>query len=279
MSTVSSKSGASGQDEVTRQAREDYRKKEAELIKKHNNEIRALNDRYSEALDNKDKMQAKNLNEARTKSQESLNQRDVKFQKEMDELRKMHSKQLEKLIQDNNLKVKTQASTSRQEVKQSNLGKEDRVKNLNSQYDIELRAEQDKFAKALEDLREDQKQSIGQTRDQLNEAHEKELEATRDERNQTVSELKNEYRTLRQNTDQRLRNQEVHHMQDKMRENSAHMDNIRREVESHNKIQDISREGFQQSVKDVRDKMAKAREQDLENGAMTNENFKANVDS
>jgi hypothetical protein len=278
MSSVNSKTGTSGQDESVRQAREDYRKKEAELIKKHNKEMRALSEKYVSETDRKDILHANNLRTAREKSQESLTNRDMKYKKEVEELRNMHTKQLEKLMLDNRDRLNTQVKTSRQEVKQANLGKSDRVDALHSRYQEQTAEQSKKFTETLADIREDQQATIRNTREKLSSAHEEEVERLQDDRNETVADLKTEYRTLRQNTDQRLRNQEVRHMQDKAKIQSASMDNLHRESEVHNKIQDISREGFQQSVKDLRQRMASAREKDLENHNSVTGSFKASVD-
>jgi hypothetical protein len=66
-------------------------------------------------------------------------------------------------------------------------------------------------------------------------------------------------------------------MQDKMRMQNSHMDTIHSKEESHNTIQNISREGYQQGIKDVRGKMAKAREEDLQRQNDIQGDFKSNV--
>lgn len=278
MSSVSSKSSSSGQDESVRKAREEYRKKEAELIKKHNKEIRALNDKYVSEIDTKDRKHAATLGEARKKSQDSLTQRDMRYRKEMEELRAMHSKQLEKLMEDNRQKLAADNKAARLEVKQANLGKNDRTQELHDRYARQHAEESQKFSEKLEELRQDQKETLTRTREKLNESHDKEIESLRDNSNETISKLKNEYRQLRQGTTEKIRGQEIRHMQDKARMQSSHMDNIKGQAESHNTIQKVSREAYQDGIKDVRHRMAQAREQDLENQSMTRQQFQADVE-
>ncbi|MCB0350912.1 MAG: hypothetical protein KDD38_07000 [Bdellovibrionales bacterium] len=277
MSSVSSKSNSNTQDEAIRKAREDYRNKEAELIKKHNREITALNQKYITSLDKKDVEQAKNLSAARELSQESLTKKDAKYRKEMEDLRSMHTKQLEKLMQDNRARVKAQSEASRLEVKQTSLGKEDRVKELHDRFEEQHQAESNKFSKTLENLREDQKSTLQESREKLKAQHEKELERIRDERDAKVADLKNNFRTLRQSADQRLRNQEIRHMQDKNRMQNAHLEDTRGREKGHAMIQDSAREGYQQGIQDVRQKMLQAREADQEAVNATTQQFHAEV--
>ena len=277
MSSVTSKN-SSGSDEAVIKAREEYRKKEAELVKKHNKEIQALQERYIQELDKKDRVNTEMLKGAREKSQDSLTRKDMRYQKEMEDLRRMHTKQLEKLMQDNRDRLETQVKTSRSEVKQANLGKKDRETELHNRYEGQSAAEAQKFSEKLQELREDQKETIGEIRSKLNTAHEKELEYLHDDRNEAVSQLKNDYRKLRQSSQERIKNQETRHMNDKLRMQSSHMDNIHRETEMHNKIQEISREGYQDGLKEVRNRLARAREEDLQKQSAINSDFKSSVD-
>lgn len=274
MSSVTAKTNSNNnQDEAVRKAREDYRKKEAELVKKHNKEISALKDKYVTALDKKEAEQVNNLKSAREISQDSLTNKDAKYRKEMEDLRSMHTKQIEKLMQDNRDRIKAQGSASRLEVKQSNLGKEDRVKELHERYQEQYASEANKFSEKLGELREDQKSTLRSSREKLGEAHEKELERTRDERNQTVSGLKNNYSRLRQSADQRIRNQEIRHMQDKTRLQNSHMEDSLHKEEAHATIQDSSREAYEQGVNNVRERMNDAREADLDRTNSTTTQF------
>ncbi|MEQ1663875.1 MAG: hypothetical protein ABL927_00705 [Bdellovibrionales bacterium] len=278
MSSVSTKSGTSGQDDAVRAARDEYRKKENDLIKKHLSEIRALNDRYVHDNDEKDRANTKNLNDVRVKTQESLTKKDVKYQKEMENMRAMHTKQLEKLMQESRDKIEINNKSMNSELKQASLGKNDRVNDLNARYERQSADTSEKFSQELAALRAEQKEAMNKKREQLIESHDKELGAIHDERNETVSNLKNELRQVRTNTAERLKNQDVRHMQDKVRAESNHIETIEKETRAHNLIQEDTREGYQEGLKQVRNRMAKAREEDLQNQNSVNGDFKSSVD-
>lgn len=282
MSSVNSNSGTSGSsssgvDERVRKAREDYRKKEAELIKKHNQEIKALNDRYVKSMDEKDAAQSNHLKAAREKSQESLTNKDMKYQKEMEELRAMHNKQIEKLLQDNKARLEAQTDAARLEVKQARLGKNDRVDELHNRYDQQRLEQEEKFTDALDHLRKEQSEAINRNREKYNEKIEGDLENLRDDRDETVAQLRNDYRRLQKNTDQRLRSQEVRHTQDKFRTSSNYMDTLKHQEEVHNRQQELSREGYEQGLNEVRNDMAHAREKDLQAQQDVTEQYNSDV--
>lgn len=278
MSSVSSSSGSSGQDESVRNLREEYRKKEAELVKKQNKEVRELNARHTAALDKKDRMHSASMDEVREKGKESITQRDVKYRKEMDEMRNMHSKQLEKLMLDNQQKLDIQRKTAGSEVKQAHLGKEDRIKELHDRYENQLALESKKYHDLATEMHEDQRETLVKTREQLAKEHDKEVTNLLDERNERVAKSNNDYRTLREQTNSRVRNQEIRHMQDKARMADAHMDNIRRESFAHGEIQESTKDGFDESLNILRHRMQAARDRDARNQTEINEDFKEKVD-
>jgi hypothetical protein len=280
MSSVSGSggsSGSSGADESTRKLREEYRKKEAALIKKHQNELRAVDKKYSEAINGKDKMREKELSTVREKATQSLSKRDQRYQNEIEDLRKMHTAQLERLMNDNSQKTEVTKQAARSEIKQANLGKEDRTTELNAQYDEAIKSAEKNYIANVEKLREEQKKSVDGTRKQLQEAHTAELDNFRDYHGKTVSELKNEVRTTRTNANQRLKHQEVQHTGDKMRIYNNHMNEYKNREEAHNDQLGNYSEDYKSSVEDVRNKYSRELEKRAEVQSDFDNQFKNSI--
>ncbi len=281
MSSVSSSggsSGTSGQDEVTRKAREDYRKKEADLIKKHQKEMATIDKKYAEELSKLNQRHDSQLKEVTNKSSESLTKRDAKYQKEMDDIKKMHAKQYERMMADTNQKLEVQRTASRGEVKQANLGKADRTSELQQRYDEQLAQQSAKFSSDLEKLREDQKATVEQVRGKLDDAHSKEMESFRDYHNEEVAGLKNDLRRTRQSSTQKLRNQEIQHFGEKMRLSDDKMHTINKIEKDHNEIQKDTREGYETNLKEERQRFQEALEEKTQNDSALGADFKANVE-
>ncbi|MEK6556422.1 MAG: hypothetical protein AABZ31_14330 [Bdellovibrionota bacterium] len=281
MSSVSSSggnSGSSGADDATRKLREEYRKKEAALIKKHQNELQAIDQKYSESINSKDKSRAAELSAIKEKASQSLSKRDQRYQKEIDDLRKMHTTQLERLMNDNALKTDVTKQAARSEIKQANLGKEDRTAELNNKYSEAIANAESNYIKNVEEMREQQKKSLDATRAQINEAHNKEMETFRDYHNESVSGLKNDLRQTRTNANQRLRNQEVQHSSDKMRIYSNHMNDAKNREEAQNQQLGNYSADYKESLKDVREKYGRELEKRAETQNQFQSDFKNSVE-
>lgn len=256
MSSVSGSNGNSGSDDVTRKMRDEYRKKEAALIKKHQKELAAVDKKYSQevsSLKNQNESTVKNL---RAKTGDSLNYRDQRYQKEIDELRTMHNKQIERLMADNAQKSEVQRDAARGEVKQANLGKEDRTQALNEKFNQAVARNEQNYNAQVERLREEQRESVEKIRNDLTEAHKKETERQRDYTGEKISELKNNLQSTRTNSNQRLRSQEIQHMNDKGRIQSNNMDNHIRKERTHNETMEEMREGYGENLKSEKQKFA-----------------------
>jgi hypothetical protein len=278
MSSVSgSNNGGSGQDDTVRRVREDARKREAELIKKNAKQIAAADKKHAEEVAKIEEKHNASLQNLRDKSSEGMTRRDQKYQNEMNEIRNLHTKQLERLMTDSEEKVQAQRAASKSEVKQSKLGKEDRVGELHEKYAVTLDEQRKNFDHQVDEMRTDQKQSTEKTRKELTDAHKKELEGFRDYHNETTSDLKNDLRTTRNSATQRLRNQEVRHFNEKMRLNDTNMATMKQKDVDFNEIQSDSREGYQESVKELRSKFARAQEEEAARRSGIEEAWKADV--
>jgi len=277
MSSVSSKTSSSNNNDDIRETRENYRKKEAEMVKKHNQEIASLNKRHSKEIDGMQKRNSDTLSNVREKTQDTISQRDVKFQKDIEDLRKMHAKQLEKLTAENQEKIDLTRKSSEDDQKLTKVGQDSRVSDLEKNFEREENSQSNQFSSDLQNVREDQKQSIDDTRKKLTTSHQKELDSLREGRNERVAELEEKNENTSKNLGQQLRDQESRHQSDKQRMANANMNNIRMRDEAHNSVQDHTREGFNEDLKDIRSKYAKTREDDLKAQSTIGDNFHTTV--
>lgn len=276
MSSVSGSSG-SGQDESVRRIREEARKREAELIKKNAKQLAAADKKHAEEIQRLEEQHNANLKNLREKSKEAITRRDQKFQKVMEEIRNLHSKQLERLMAENEEKMALQREVAKNEMKQANLGKNDRVQELHEKYATTLNEQQKTYIDQVEEMREAQRKSTDKIRNDLTEAHKKEMEAFRDYHLETTSKLKNDLRTTRNSANQRLRNQEVRHLSEKARLEDTNLENVRQLSIDHNDIQQQTREGYEESLKEMRMKFAQAQENEAARRAEIENGWKADV--
>lgn len=277
MSSVSGSNGNSGNDDVTRKMRDDYRKKEAALIKKHQKELAAVDKKYTQEVSKLKTQNDSTVKNLRAKTGDSLSYRDQRYQKEIDELRTMHNKQIERLMAESAQKSEVQRDAARGEVKQANMGKEDRTQELNQKFTQAVTQNEKNYNAQIERLREEQRESVEKIRSDLNEAHKKETERLRDYSGEKIGELKNDLQSTRTNANQRLRGQEIQHMNDKSRIQSNNMDNHTRSERSHNETMEEMREGYGENLKGEQQKFADQMAKNSQLRAQFEEDFSNSV--
>src|SRR5690606_8177399 len=141
------------------------------------------------------------------------------------------------LMADNQQKIDIQRNAAKNETKQAHLGREDRYRELHERYNTALELQKEKFEQQIDELRERQRECTTRNREELLKTHGQEMERFRDHHHETVADLRNDLRVTRNNAQQRLRQQQIGHMSDKMRVEESHLANIRKMATDHNDIQ------------------------------------------
>jgi hypothetical protein len=277
MSTVSSAGGRTDQSDEVRRLRDEYKKKEVELQKKQNKEIANLTKRHEVEMSQLEKQHSGDLTDAREKSHEALTQRDAKYQKEMDDLRKMQARQFEKLSQENQTKIESQRTSAESQMKDTQMAKSERERDLLKKYNQQLEGTQTKFDEAVQNMRDNQSDQIRQQRAQLTAKHEEEMNALREEQTAKVAALQRENRELNSSTTERLRDQDVRHMSSMQRMQNAHMTEAKKEEMASNKVIEESRLGFEEGLTEERNRFADAHERESNTNNEIRDRFQASV--
>jgi hypothetical protein len=279
MSSVSSAGGRSDQNDEIRRLREEYRKKEAELIKRQNKELAKVNQAHETEMEKSEKQQNQDLNETREKTKEVITQKDAKFQKEIEDMRALQTKQLERLTQDNAAKVEAQRQASTGEVTDEKLARTDHEKDLMNKYEQGNRATEDKFSNELQKLRDDERGALVEQKASQIKEQQKELEGMREERNERVANLENQNREMYQNTTQRLRDQEVQHSRDKQRIEDNGLATLKKAQVADGRTLETERTGYQDSLRKTKNDFGRKRENDMIMGEEERAKFHDDVNS
>ena len=272
---MSSVGGRDGSDSEVRRLREQYKQREEDLIKKHSKEVRNLtqsNQTEIEKLREQNELRVKDMRE---KSRETMSRRDSKYQNQMNRMREIQTKQLDRLLKDNETKLNTQRSTSNAEVKQAKLGNEGRVEQLDQKYRDSIASHRDSFERQIDDARNQQQRSLSKFKENINEQKEEQFALQKDYYDRRLMEVKNELRTTRHSSKQRLTDKEVSHNRDKMRMNETFMDEMRRRDVSSMDLNDTQRKNFQSSLTDLRQEARVAHEEARKDAYAKHEDLKA----
>lgn len=249
MSSVSGSGGGSRSEDVVRRNREEYQDKEAELIKKHNREIRRLSESHKAELEGIKDSHKSQIENMQSKARESMTLRDRKYQKEIDNLKQVHRNQLQKMMGENEEKMARHREAIEYQLASADKANDHRVDDLTNNYTSLLREKDEQFTRTLGEMREDQAEAITRQRENLNRKHDKEVRSLAEDRTEKVADMQQELREMRTDTARRLKNQEVRHLHDKQRLADSHMSDRQRMEHQANENEQILRDGFKDGLK------------------------------
>ena len=276
MSAVGGSDGGNNDAEV-RRLREQYKAREAELVKKHSKEVRNLteaNQAEVERIRSQNELRVKDMRE---KARETMSKRDAKYHEQMNRMRSIHTNQLDRLMKDNEVKLQTQRDASQGEVKAAKLANSGRVQELEEKYTESIANNRASFERQIDDARTEQKRSLEKFKEYNNEQKRKERTLTKDYYDRRLMEIKNDLRTTRQSAKERLTTQEVRHNRDKMRMNDNFMDEVSRRDKNSNEMNMAQRRDFQDSLAELRQDARIANEKAREEAFQQHQDLKTSV--
>ena len=277
MSSINSSDSSNRNDEVVRRNREEYKQKESELVKKHQREIRRLNEAHYGEVENLKENQQSTLGEYQSKSKENLSRRDMKYQKEIENLRALHRKQMTDLSNDAQTRVVTSANASEGGIEMMKNQFQEKSADMTQSHRNEITEKEKAYYQSIEDMRAEQKKAIEGTRQKMNERHTDEMKAVTEGTSTEKAELSRAYRNYRQSAESRLKQQEIQHMSDKQRTSDNFMGTIKNERMTQEDSKQNLREGFKESLEDIDNKYSKHRQEDLKYSALSQESLRSGV--
>lgn len=279
MASVGSSDGSnnSREDQVIRRNREDYRKKESDMIKKHQKELRRVNEAHYDEVEKMKKAHEEQVETLHKLSHDAISERDHKHLSDIDEMRGMYRKQMESQADESQKREELLRKTNSGEADQTKANNDARFEKLTADYGKSLKDKDQTYQESLKSNREAQSRSLDENRKQLEDAHQKEMDAVKGERNKTVSGLQKEYRDYRENVEGRIRSQQVKQMQ----ENQHASNNLVRAVQKERQLRDESegvlRDGFEDGMARTRERFDKAIKKEAEASRISSEYLKSST--
>ncbi|MGE4129994.1 MAG: hypothetical protein AB7F86_00060 [Bdellovibrionales bacterium] len=277
MSSVGSSDSSNRQDETIRRNREEYRQNESEAIKKHQKELRRLNEKHYAEMEKLKESHNEQMKSMRGASREAISERDMRYQQEIEDLRQMHRKQLQNFADESRTREENLQKATKSDQTQQKDQSDSRFQKLNEDYATSRADQEKRFQEALQLTREDQARALEANRKSQEAYHQREVGAVKDERNKTVSNLQNQYRTYRDDAEKRIKGQEVKHMQENQRSSANLVRAVQRERVNRVQGEEILRDGFEDGLASTRDRFERAREKDREANSMVRDQLKTSV--
>lgn len=280
-------SSKSGVDERLRQAREEYRTKESELVKKHNKEIRRITEKNMEDIEGLRESHSSQMNNLRQKSRETMTRRDAKYQKEINEMRKMHHENLKKMTKNHQQVLNATKEAARKEARSAKLNKEDRVGDLLERHSNEIQSLNKSYHKNMQEAREKQKEDFDNFRSNVADKHAKEIDELQHKRDIAISEIKRDSNRTKNVLREQLKNEKIKNFEQNQKSSNRLIDAVKEERANNQQVVESQRVAFQegyakQSEKFVQ-KMEEMKEGNIsalnENNRKVGERLKKRVDS
>ncbi|MCB0391102.1 MAG: hypothetical protein KDD58_07420 [Bdellovibrionales bacterium] len=239
-------------EETIRRQREDSQRRESEIIKKHNKELRRISEVHQTEVDKIREDHGNQMNEYGRRARSALTVKDKHYQNEIANMKKLHTEQYAKIKEDHNLQLEATRDANKRNNRLREDNNEKRFKELNEHYNHLTKESEENTIKRIEKLRGDQGEALAKQREKLNTAHEEEVSGLSDLRMQQNREHQRAYDELRQTSASRIKQQETRHLLDKQRISDAHMSHIRQnEIESSDNANTL-RKSFEEGLDNLR---------------------------
>lgn len=173
MSSISS-SDRARQDDKIRQTREEYESRELENSKRRNAELKRLEQNYAEQLKNVTENYEDQLTDLKSRSRESLNERDFANNRKIEEVRQTYRDSLKNKMEESYNLREMQKNAYEAQLEKNKQLTESQRENLKSQMGQEVVRRDETYSEAIEQARIKSQESTQKTTKKLNEAHEKE---------------------------------------------------------------------------------------------------------
>ena len=277
MSSVGSSDGSNRQDEVVRRNREDYRNNESELIKKHKTELRRIAEQHYQEIENLKNAHNEQMENARKSSTDTIGEREYKHQKSIDEMRGMHLKQLKQTADENARREETLRRANTGDATQQKNQNDSRFEKLNDDYRKNIAKYEEAHKEATAAGREAQASAIAENRAKLEKAYQTQVDSLRAERNEKVKDLQSQMSNYRENSEGRLKEQELRHMGDKNRASDHLMRAVNKERQGRIDSEQNLREGFSDGLETMKGRYEKAMKEERQANGAGSETFKATI--
>lgn len=252
MSKVDDRGDVRRSETMLRRNREEYLRKESELVKKHNLQLRDIAEQHQAEVDRIKAQHNAQMDEYRNYVTKERQERDQSYRDEIEEIRLMHRDRLKNAARENEKKLEASRDVAKTEAQLAKERYDERVADLNIRYEDHSQRREQSHQKQLHDLRDKQKQAVIKNRDYQQQRHKQELESVNTERRRTTSELKRKLHDAASTNDLRLKTQQLQHLSDKQRITKNFIEQVNREREARLDSEKVLRDGFQDGLDNVR---------------------------
>lgn len=270
MSTV----GGSG-DDVVRKTRDEYRKKESDLIKKHQKEMQKVEEANEKQVNDLKTSQDKQYKALHKDTRETITAKDHKYQQEVENMRNIHRRQLQQAVEDSQQQQQSGNISKKMENGQQREQFESRLKGLQEQNVSNINKKTEEFQGTLEEMRNKQQDSVSENRNKMNLKHQQEMAALVEHREKDKANMQERYDAYRRTAEGKIENLNMKSWKDREKASENLLNTVRRERVTHEDTLTATKEGYKEALETTREKFDKVN--NLRSGQQ--EEFRKNMEN
>lgn len=259
--------------------REEYETREAKASKRHNEEVKKIQQNNNEAMRKLREDHNTQKNVSQDKMRKALSDRDMKFGKEMDEIKRMYSARIRDQAERSGDEKRMLIENRDAEMKKTVETKDRQAQTLIRTYTDEIDRRDTFMADYADKNRVSNAEALRNQRLQLNDAHEKTLATTRGELIEDLGEARQAF-----NKSEETRYRETAKLKDdalvqlRRRENQFE-DNLNRERKTFGRVYDEQRERAHEGIEKIRQRYGEALKEHIEKRDIGKESVESRIDN
>lgn len=252
MSTV----GGSG-DDVVRKARDEYRKKESDLIKKHQKEMQKVEESNDKTVNELKSAQDKQVKTLQKDARDTITAKDHKYQQEVENIRNMHRKQLQQAVEESQQSQREGSVSKKLELNTQRQQSDSRLRDLQDENAAQIKKKTEEFQNELSELREKQQESVENNRNKLNLKHKEEISSIVADKEQDKTNAQERYEAYRRSAEDQIDNLKSKNAKAREKASENLLNNVRRERIQHQDSLNAAKEGYDEALEKSRERFDK----------------------
>lgn len=272
MSTSSVDSNRKAQN--ASKTREQAKQQEAQLKKKHAEEVNRLQKMHGEKVREMQQAHEQQLESVRTRGQGALSDKDRKYQDEINKIKNTHTQATINSKQNHERNVRQIQSGNQAQLEKTEQVYDSQMNSLSKNYETDLSRKEKTFTAAVDEMRDGQQEALHNQKERLEGRYTKDQNILSNSRDKKINELTNQLQTIREQKNAEIKGLKVQNMSDRQKSQENTMDIVTQERKTHGLHSENMRDQYADNLDELREKYGTYNRESRSGRALELENMK-----
>ncbi len=254
--------------------REQAKKQEAELKKKHAAEVNKLQKVHGEKVRELQKSHEEQLESVRTRGQDQLSEKDKKYQSQIDKIKNTHTQATKNSAHNYDRQVRQLQDNHKGELNKTEQVHESQLNSLSKNYENDTKKKEENFTNAVDDMREDQSDALENQKERLESRYTKDSNILKDTQDSKINDLTNQLQNTREQKNAEIKGLKVQNMADREEMEADKLGLITQERKTQGLHQENMRDQYGKNLDELRDKYSRYNHESSTGRSVELENMK-----